>query len=92
MLLSSCEKKFANFLRNSRLLQEGAMIAGEVITNEWTTFSYVLLMWQLIAIDSVTNEHLDNVAKTTFSEWRKTTQYPYKLYSITSKPKDIPSE
>ena len=65
------------------------MIAGEDIANDCITFSYVLS----IAIDSVTNGHLDNVAKTMFSGWREThAYYPYKLYSITSKPKDIPSK
>ena len=33
MLLSSCEEKFGVFLNDSRLLQEGAMIACELMNN-----------------------------------------------------------
>ena len=65
------------------------MIAGEDTVNDCITFSLVLST----AIDSVTNGHLDNVAKTMFSGWREThVYYPYKLYSITNKPQDIPSK
>lgn len=36
------------------------------------------------AIDSVTNKHLDNVAKTMFPSWQETERYNYDLYYVLS--------
>ena len=36
------------------------------------------------AIDSVTNEHLDNVAKNMFPGWQETERYNYDLYYVLS--------
>ena len=47
---------------------------------------YVILHYQLsdfiVAIDSVTNNHLDNVAKTMFPKWQETRDYIYDMYYV----------
>ena len=43
----------------------------------------------ITAIDSVTNEHLDHVAKTIFSSWQDTKQYKYDLFILVKDPKDM---
>ena len=45
----------------------------------------------LTAIDSVTNGHLDNAAKSMFPKWQKTDSYAYDLGITTSNIRDIPS-
>ncbi|XP_065890555.1 uncharacterized protein [Dysidea avara] len=57
-LLSDSEEEFGNFLHESKVLQEEAMILG---------------------INSVTNKHLDNVAKKILPKWQET---PYQLATI----------
>ena len=46
----------------------------------------------LTALDSVTNEHLDKVAKTMMPDWQDTPHYPFKLYYFAGKTEDIPSK
>ena len=45
-----------------------------------------------VAIDSITNEHLDNVAKTVFSGWKETSYYPMKLCHFTGNVEGISAE
>ena len=55
---------------------------------------YVILHYQLsdfiVAIDSVTNNHLDNVAKTMFPKWQKTKDYSYDMYYVLSDAEKMP--
>lgn len=55
---------------------------------------YVILHYQLsdfiVAIDSVTNNHLDNVAKTMFPKWQETRDYIYDMYCVLSDAEKMP--
>ena len=44
-----------------------------------------------IAIDSVTNKHLDNTAKTMFPKWQETKDYIYDMYYVLSDAEKMPS-
>ena len=44
-----------------------------------------------IAIDAITNRHLDNVAKTIFSKWQDTKEYIYDMYYVLSDAEKMPS-
>ena len=43
-----------------------------------------------LAIDSVTNEHLDNVAKIMFPRWQDTKHYSYDLYYVLNNADKMP--
>ena len=56
---------------------------------------YFILHYQLsdcvAAIDSVTNRHLDNVARTIFPKWQETKEYIYDVYYVLSGAEKMPS-
>jgi len=87
LLLSDSEEKFADFLHDSKVLQEGALIAGEVKIA--SVYQYRRLV---LGIDSVTNTHLDNVAKNMHPKWQMTSNYPLKLFYLSGTVEAMPSK
>ena len=56
---------------------------------------YVIVHYRLsgfvLAIDSVTNKHLDDVAKTMFPKWQETKDYSYDMYYVLSDAEKMPT-
>jgi len=83
--LSDSEEEFGSFLWDSKVLQEGALLAGKFLYS-----LNVFVTNYSPGIDSVTNSYLDNAAKLMIPKWQNTSAYYLRLYYLSGKVEDMP--